>query len=67
MQLDIYLEESRLAIEAHGEQHYHSSHFIFGSSQKQQQRDALKREACREAGITLVEVEFIVYLSIYPS
>eukprot|EP00027_Filamoeba_sp_ATCC50430_P012117 CAMPEP_0168573886 /NCGR_PEP_ID=MMETSP0413-20121227/18779_1 /TAXON_ID=136452 /ORGANISM="Filamoeba nolandi, Strain NC-AS-23-1" /LENGTH=312 /DNA_ID=CAMNT_0008607177 /DNA_START=21 /DNA_END=956 /DNA_ORIENTATION=- len=53
MEFDIFLP----AIEYHGEQHYQKT-FLFGSEVYQQQRDADKRDLCKERGITLIEIPF---------
>ena len=59
MQLDIWIPELSLGIEYQGFQHYESVPFWGGDEafEKQQNRDAEKRDACSEHGITLIEIE----------
>lgn len=77
LELDIYCEELKLAIEYNGEQHYkyipryHKSREDFD---QQRFRDDFKRAACKRYGITLItirydcpniEVELVVQLRNY--
>jgi hypothetical protein len=57
MELDIFLPSMALAFEYHGEQHF-GWHFFFGSPKAQKERDAEKHKACKELGITLVEIPY---------
>lgn len=62
LELDWYNEELKLAIEYNGKQHY--SHCGLHKSEQafidQMYRDGVKRRRCRELGIHLIEVPFIV-------
>ena len=55
MELDFYIKELNLAIEINGATHYTP---IYGKPrlERQQRNDALKRELCKQQGITLVEI-----------
>jgi len=57
MSFDIYVPVLHLALEYQGMQHYHH-HNIFGTTMFRQQRDEEKRKACKNAGITLLEVPY---------
>eukprot|EP01114_Cavostelium_apophysatum_P023739 TRINITY_DN9046_c0_g1_i1.p1 TRINITY_DN9046_c0_g1~~TRINITY_DN9046_c0_g1_i1.p1 ORF type:complete len:1029 (-),score=223.52 TRINITY_DN9046_c0_g1_i1:186-3272(-) len=56
MELDFYSPSLKLGIEYQGAQHFEKGRF--GSLNKQQDRDAEKKKACQDAGITLIEVRF---------
>jgi tetratricopeptide (TPR) repeat protein len=58
--LDVYLPERRIAIEYQGEQHYRPIEVFGGEEgfQATSRRDALKRQLCALAGITLIEVRY---------
>jgi len=58
LQIDMFNERLRLAIEHHGVQHFKAIEFWGGESALayQQKRDQILRDACARAGITLVEV-----------
>mgnify|MGYP003373223661 CR=1 FL=1 len=60
MELDIFVPRHRLGIEYHGRQHYIPVEHWGGEENLRliQARDSEKRLACKEAGITLVEVPF---------
>jgi hypothetical protein len=61
LELDCYNEELRLAVEYHGQQHYHYIPFFHKSKEafyNQRYRDELKRLRCRDLGITLIEVPY---------
>jgi hypothetical protein len=66
LELDCYSSALRLAVEINGEQHYvwPSSYFStraeFDGPGGQLERDALKRDLCKQAGITLLVVPFTV-------
>jgi hypothetical protein len=55
--LDIYVPSLRLAIEYHGLQHYQPIDFFGGEEKfkKQQERDNLVRNKCKEFNVTLLE------------
>jgi len=57
IQLDIYLPRHLLAFEYHGEQHFNNA-YNFGPQWIYQERDEHKRLACKEKGITLIEIPF---------
>jgi len=57
MELDIYLPSIALAIEYHGEHHY-AWHYKYGNPKERNECDFEKRLACKQVGITLVEVPF---------
>jgi hypothetical protein len=61
LELDGYSEKLGIAFEYHGEQHYRS--VLWRKNHKtdivsQQARDQLKRERCRNEGVTLIEVPY---------
>ena len=64
MELDIWIPEISLAVEYQGEQHFET--FWKGSVdltesqtlESTQRRDEEKRKACRENGITLIEIHY---------
>jgi len=56
MELDVYIEDIKLAIEYHGVQHYAPVYIMNTNFETQQIRDKEKREACKLKGITLIEV-----------
>lgn len=64
LELDLYNDELRLAIEFHGQQHYFYSKFYHSQSkdkfQNQQYRDFLKRDLCRQHRIHLIVVPFSI-------
>jgi hypothetical protein len=57
MEFDIYIPEYNMAFEYQGEQHYHEHHY-YGSPEKIKKLDKEKKEACAEAGITLIDVPY---------
>ncbi len=57
MELDVYLPTLSLAFEYQGQQHYEDNP-LFGHSNSFQQNDQQKREACRRANITLIEIPY---------
>jgi hypothetical protein len=56
MELDIFLPSLSLAIEYQGEHHF-KGHFSYGTSSIQA-KDAEKKSACKEHGITLITVPY---------
>lgn len=58
MQLDVYIEELRLAVEYQGEQHYKPSYWNTTDVATQQMRDREKRNACEQHSITLIEIPY---------
>eukprot|EP01114_Cavostelium_apophysatum_P020910 TRINITY_DN7146_c0_g1_i1.p1 TRINITY_DN7146_c0_g1~~TRINITY_DN7146_c0_g1_i1.p1 ORF type:complete len:487 (-),score=70.02 TRINITY_DN7146_c0_g1_i1:20-1480(-) len=57
MEVDLWSESLKLAVEYQGLQHY-ASKFPNITAEYQQKRDLEKRSACARAGITLVEVPY---------
>lgn len=57
IEFDIWIPSKKLALEYHGEHHYHDIPF-FGSKELYQKRDEEKRILCKENDITLVEVPY---------
>jgi hypothetical protein len=64
LELDLYNEELKLAIEYNGAQHYHYNSFMHKNSrdkfQNQQYRDLIKKDLCGKADITLVVVPYTI-------
>lgn len=59
MELDLYVPTKSLALEYNGSQHYHTNTVYNGGGlDMQQQRDELKHQACKNAGITLIHILF---------
>lgn len=56
VELDVYVEELKLALEYHGAQHYTS--FFTQSMENQSKRDKNRRELCEQLGITLIEIPY---------
>ncbi len=57
VELDIYIPSLSLAFEYQGEQHYHRN-TLFGDPQLIRSRDEEKKQLCKEANITLIEIPF---------
>jgi hypothetical protein len=57
MEFDLFLPEYSLAFEYQGEHHYYEV-YKFGPHKLFSQRDERKRNASRNAGITLVEIPY---------
>jgi hypothetical protein len=57
MELDVYLSDKQLAFEYQGEQHYYDI-YTLGNRWVQMQIDEEKRQACKEKGITLIEIPY---------
>lgn len=63
LELDCYNEELKLAVEYNGVQHYTYTPFFHKNKetfQNQKYRDHIKREACKNSGIALIEVPYTV-------
>lgn len=64
LELDVYNDDLRLAVEYNGRQHYQfNSHFHNGSNdrfQNQQYRDLIKKQLCEENGVRLIIVPYSV-------
>lgn len=61
LELDCYNRELGLAVEFNGIQHYKFTkrfHSSQGDFNEQKYRDVIKRQACKERGITLIEVPY---------
>ena len=60
LELDGYCEELKLAFEYDGEQHYRKAHYHTDDTNlhKQQQRDKLKDQLCKNANITLIRIPY---------
>ena len=48
MELDVYIDELRLAFEYQGEQHYSPKYWSGRDFERQQLRDKEKKKACKE-------------------
>jgi hypothetical protein len=57
IELDIFIPSLSLAFEYQGTQHYHP-HFLKGDPKEQQIRDQLKKQLCKDNGITLIQVPY---------
>lgn len=64
LELDLYNEDLKLAVEYNGAQHYQFNSFMHKNSrdrfQNQQYRDLIKKDLCQKAGITLVVVPYTI-------
>lgn len=64
LELDLYNDELKLAIEYNGAQHYQYNSFMHKNSrdkfQNQQYRDLIKKDMCDKSSITLVVVPYTV-------
>ena len=61
LELDCFNEELQLAAEYNGRQHYEFTPYFHASKEmfyNQQYRDEQKRIACKESGVTLIEVPY---------
>jgi hypothetical protein len=61
LELDCYNDELKLAVEYNGEQHYNYIPFFHRNKEafyNQKYRDEMKRNRCKELGITLIEVPY---------
>jgi len=70
LELDMYNEELRLAIEYNGSQHYKFNAMMHQNNrdrfQNQQYRDLLKKQMCEKHGIRLIEVPYTVSVEKIP-
>lgn len=64
LELDGFCEELKLAFEHNGRYHYESGKFFNSGNARLNvtERDAIKRNLCRQNGITLIEIKEIPYL-----
>lgn len=64
LELDMYNEELRLAVEYNGAQHYNFNRMMHNNSrdkfQNQQYRDYIKKNICKDLGIDLIIVPYTV-------
>lgn len=64
LELDLYNEELKLAVEYNGQQHYHYNSMMHQSSrdrfQNQQYKDIIKKDICEKNNITLIIVPYTV-------
>ena len=64
LEIDVYNEALKLAIEYNGQQHYQYSKFFHKNGQvdfeKQLKRDQFKEQKCKENGIKLISVPYLV-------
>lgn len=63
LELDLYNEQLKLAVEVQGRQHYVYTPYYHKSYQDfkdQQERDRLKNELCRKRGIRLIYVPYTI-------
>jgi len=51
VELDVYIEQLKLAIEYQGQQHYRRIHGLSSDLETQQIRDREKREACKQVSV----------------
>jgi hypothetical protein len=61
MQLDVYFPDLKLAFEYQGRQHTHYSPYFFKSRKQFEYLkacDKLKKKLCKEAGITLICIDY---------
>ena len=59
VEFDVFLPERRMALEYHGEQHYHDTPGAgFAPLEMYQRRDVEKQEICSKNNITLVVVPY---------
>jgi len=64
LELDLYNDELKLAVEYNGAQHYHYNSFMHKNSkdrfQNQQYRDLIKKDLCAKEGIRLIVVPYTI-------
>lgn len=70
LELDVYNDELKLAIEYNGSQHYHYNKMMHQNSrdrfQNQQYRDYIKKNLCKDNGIELIIVPYTVKVEDIP-
>ena len=62
MELDVYIDQLKLAFEYQGEQHYRPIYGMGGDFEQQQIRDAEKQRACKQV-LTKHQTISLLYLS----
>ena len=63
LELDLYCEPLKLAVEYNGSQHYEYNNIFHKSEEdfiQQQKRDELKRKLCKDNGVRLITVSYKV-------
>lgn len=63
LEIDLYNDDLKLAVEVQGNQHYKFTPFFHRNKDaflNQKYRDAMKKEKCKNKGITLIEVPYSV-------
>jgi len=63
LEIDLYNDDLKLAIEVQGDQHYKFIPFFHRNKDaflNQRYRDAMKKEKCKQNGITLIEIPYSV-------
>lgn len=63
LEIDLYNDELKLAVEVQGDQHYKFIPFFHRNKDaflNQRYRDAMKKEKCKQKGITLIEIPYSV-------
>ena len=63
LEIDLYNDDLKLAIEVQGDQHYKFTPFFHRNKETfmlQRYRDEMKKEKCKKEGITLIEIPYKV-------
>lgn len=63
LEIDLYNNELKLAVEVQGDQHYRFTPFFHRNKEtflNQRYRDEMKKQKCIKAGITLIEIPYSV-------
>lgn len=63
LEIDLYNDDLKLAVEVQGDQHYKFTPFFHRNKDaflNQKYRDVMKKEKCKNKGITLIEVPYSV-------
>lgn len=65
IELDVFIPSMNIAFEYQGKQHYDTtiSHYIYSDAENLKGRDVEKREICRKAGISLIEIPYWMQLN----
>ena len=61
LELDLYNDTLKIAVEYNGIQHYEYTkrfHKTYGDFRRQQERDALKKQLCKDHGVFLIVVTY---------